>query len=255
MSPQYLIDTRPNVFLTAFLRSGSTHVKETLLRLLPGYRPATTSYSAGAIGNDGYCKVDIQAAQMLLPMPCQVFHQHTPGTSGNVELLKHFKIKPVIQMRNMLDSIVSFRELLAAGQQQNVGIYYPDWFQGMPDLQQLWWCTKVLPTWYFTFYLSWKYADIDKHIIWYDEYFKDQVAGLKGILDHVGLSQLGSAPDDALKMVTEVIDRDVSRLNVGRPGRGREILTPAMLDDIKGQAMAWPEGNELIEQLMVRGYD
>ncbi len=255
MSPQYQTDTRPNIFLTAFFRSGSTHVKETLLRLLPGYRAATTSYSAGPIGNDGYCKVDIQAAQMLLPIPYQVFHQHTPGTSGNVELLKHFKVRPVVQMRNMLDSIVSVNELLAAGQQQNIGIYYPEWFQGMPDTQQLWWCTKVLPTWYFTFYLSWKYADIDKHVIWYDEYYKDQVRGVRGILDHVGLSALGSVPDEGIRMCSEVIDPGLSRFNFGRAGRGREILTKPMIEDIKGQAMAWPEGNELIEQLIVRGYD
>lgn len=255
MKAQYLVDTRPNVFLTSFFRSGSTHVKETLLTLLPGYRSATTTYSAGPIGNDGYNKVDIQAAQILLPMPCQVFHQHTPGTSGNVALLKHYKVRPVVQMRNMLDSIVSLKELFAAGQQQNIGIYYPDWFQGMPESQQLWWCVKVLPTWYFTFYLSWKYADIDKHIIWYDEYYKDQVKGVRGILDHVGLSELGSVPDEGIQMAIDAVSPNLGRFVFGRPGRGREILSKDMIEDIKHQATAWPEGQELIEQLMVRGYD
>lgn len=250
-----LIDTRPNIFLTAFFRSGSTHIKETLLRLLPGYRPATTTISAGPIGDDGYCRVDPIAGQILLPMPCQVFHQHTPGTSGNVAMLKHHQLRPVVQMRNMLDSIVSVRELLATGNPQNIGIYYPGWFKGMPDIQQLWWCVKVLPTWYFTFYLSWKYADIDKHIVWYDEYYKDQPAGLRRIFDHVRLSALGSVSDEALRMASEVVDKGLSRFQFGRPGRGREILSPAMIEDIKGQAMAWPEGNELIEQLIVRGHE
>jgi hypothetical protein len=250
-----LIDTRPNIFLTSFFRSGSTHVKETLLRLLPGYRPATTALSAGPIGNDGYCKVEIFAAQVLLPMPSQIFHQHTPGTSGNVAMLKHYKIRPVVQMRNMLDSIVSVRETLATGIPQHIGIYYPDWFQGMPDIQQLWWCTKNLPNWFFTFYLAWKYADIDKHIIWYDEYYKDQVKGVRGILNHVGLSELGSIPDEGIRMAAEVIDPGMSRFVFGRPGRGREILTKAMIDDIQGQALAWPEGHELIDQLVMRGYD
>ena len=52
------------------------------------------------------------AAQVLFPQGSTIFHQHTPGTSGNVSIMRHYDIRPVVQMRNMLDSIVSVRELL-----------------------------------------------------------------------------------------------------------------------------------------------
>jgi hypothetical protein len=246
------VEARPNIFLTSFFRSGSTHIKETLLRLLPGYHSATTVMSAGSIGNDGYCPINVFAAQILFANPAQIFHQHSPGTSGNLKMLQYHKVKPVIQMRNMLDSLVSARELLATGEPQHLGVYYPEQFPRMSEQDQLWWCVKVLPTWYFTFYLSWKYADIDKLIIWYDEYYKDQVGGVRSILDHVGLR--GDVSDEAIDMASQVMDPGLSRFKFGRPGRGREILSNEMIKDIEEQARRWPERPELIEQLMERGY-
>jgi hypothetical protein len=249
----FLAKNRPNIFLTSFFRSGSTHIKETLLRLLPGYLSASTVLSAGEIGNDGYCQINVFAAQVLFPRGLTIFHQHTPGTSGNVAMLNRYEIRPVVQMRNMLDSIVSVRELLATGENQHIGIYYPKQFSKLSTESQLMWCVEFLPIWYFTFYLSWKYADIDKLFIWYDEYYKDQVKGMRRILDHVGLSSLGSVSDESISMASDVIDPGLSRFKFGRPGRGREILSGDMIDGIKRQAMAWPEGPELIEQLIERG--
>ena len=244
---------RPNIFLTSFFRSGSTHIKESLLRILPGYRGETTVLSAGEIGNDNNGAISPFAAQLLFPKPAQIFHQHTPGTCGNAILLKMYKVRPVIQMRNMLDSMISVVELLRLGQPQHLGIYYPQNFHRWNEFDQLWWAVANLPNWYFTFYLSWKYADVDKLIIWYDEYYKDQVAGLKSIITHSQIE--GTVTDEVLKMASEVIDPKLSRFKFGRPGRGREILNGAMVEDVIDQAKLWKEGRELIDNLVERGYD
>lgn len=169
-------------------------------------------------------------------------------------MLKRYDIRPIVQMRNILDSMISVKELLATGKPQHIGIYYPERFEGLSEEQQLWWVAKAMPQWYYTFYLSWKYADIDKLIIWYDEYYKDQVAGVKSILEHTGLSEMGDTSDRELYRASQVIDPAMSRFKFGRPGRGREIFSKAMIDSIKDDAMAWPEGKELIEQLIERGY-
>ena len=240
---------RPNIFLTAFFRSGSSHVKTTLNGILPTYHQATTVFSAGAIGNDNNCAIDIFASQILLPMPETIFHQHTHGTSGNVAILNRFGIRPVVQMRNMLDSIVSVVELLSLGETQNLGIYYPQDFTDMSHDDQLWWAVKNLPSWYLTFYLSWKYADIPKLIIWYDTYYKNQIAGIRSILEHCGF--LGSVDDGVIDLAANTIQID-SRFKFGLPGRGRQILTAKMVRDIEMQAMSWMEGKELIKELMER---
>lgn len=253
MSETLFSRNRPNIFLTAFFRSGSTHIKETFLRLLPGYRSATTVLSAGSIGDDGYCPVNIFAAQVLFPQGSYVFHQHTPGTCGNVTMLKHYEIRPVVQMRNLLDSLVSVRELLATGEPQHLGIYYPKDFCEWSRDDQFWWMIQVFPTWYFTFYDSWKGADIDTYFLWYDEYYKDQIKGVRNILDHVGLK--GDVTDAVIDMASQVIDPGLSRFKFGRPGRGREEMSPQMIDAITQQALRWPRREEMIADLIWRGYD
>ena len=240
---------RPNIFLTSMFRSGSTHVKVTLMRCLPTYHAATTVLSAGAIGDDNHCAIDIFAAQILLPSPETIFHQHTAGTSGNVALLKNHGIRPVVMMRNMLDSMLSVVELLNTGEPQRLGIYYPSKFHNWDMDDQLWWAVCNLPNWYFTFYLSWKYADIDKHIIWYDEYYKDQVAGVRGILDHVGFK--GNIEDEYIHDAAHTIQGD-SRFKFGLPGRGKKVFKPDYIRNIRDQAAAWPEWKELTEELIER---
>ena len=244
------LENRPNVFLTAFFRSGSTHVKATLLNLLPNYRGVTSVISTGALGNDT-CAINMFAAQLLFPTPESVFHQHTLGTHGNAYILKQYNYKPIVQMRNMLDSMVSVVELLAGGENQNLGIYYPHQFAEMSKDDQLWWAVKNLPNWYFTFYLSWKYCGLDTHTVWYDIYYKDQVAGVRGILNHVGFSDLGDVDDETIRMVSERVTSG-SRFKFGLPGRGRQILTAKMVRDIEMLAMSWMEGKELIKELMER---
>lgn len=245
------VEARPNIFFTSMFRSGSTHVRMTLERILVGYRSATTSINAGSIGDDGYPSINIFAAQLMFNNPRQIFHQHTCGTSGNVAVLKASKMKPVIMMRNMLDSMVSLQELLSEGKPQGIGVYYPHQIAEMSTEEQLWWVVRNLPNFYFTFYLSWKYADLEKLTIWYDEYYKDQVAGIREILAFAGPK--GEISDYHIKMASETLTSE-DRFKFGRPGRGRERMSEEMIEAIKDQAMAWPEGDELVEQLMLRGY-
>lgn len=245
------VEARPNIFLTSMFRSGSTHVRTTLERILPGYRSATTSINAGAIGDDGYPSINIFAAQLMFNNPRQIFHQHTCGTSGNVAVLKASKINPVVMMRNMLDSMVSLQELLSEGKPQGIGIYYPHQIASMSTEAQLWWVVRNLPNFYFTFYLSWKYAEIDKLTIWYDEFYKDQVRGIRDILEFTGPK--GTISDRNISMASEVITSE-DRFKFGRPGRGKEILSKEMIWAIEEQASSWPERDELIRELMWRGY-
>ena len=243
------IQARPNIFITSFFRSGSTHVRTTLERLLPGYRSATTVISAGSIGDDGYPSINIFAAQLMFNNPRQLFHQHTCGTSGNVAVLKATKMKPVVMMRNLLDCIVSLQELLSEGKPQGIGVYYPHQIAEMSTEEQLWWVVRNLPNFFFTFYLSWKYADIEQHVIWYDEFYKDQVAGIRKIFEFTGPE--GTIKDEHIRMASETITSE-DRFKFGRPGRGKERLTKEMIEAIEDQAQAWPEGDELIEKVVWR---
>ncbi len=243
-------DARPNIFHTAMFRSGSTHIKSTMMRLLPEYHVATSSMCAGGLGDDNLQMIDIYAAAVLFRAPETYFHQHTLGTSGNVALLKQYGLNPIVQFRNMLDSMVSLHGILNEGQ-QGLGFYIPSDWDDMSKKRQLWWLVKNISRWYFVFYLSWMEADISTLQIWYDDYYKDQVAGVRRILDHTGLSALGTVTDEAIKKASETIDIH-SRFKFGRPGRGREILSEEMIADITAQALTWTKGPEMVKELILR---
>ena len=243
-------DARPNIFHTAMFRSGSTHIKSTMLRLLPEYHVSTSTMCAGSLGDDNLQMIDIYGAALLFRQPQTYFHQHTLGTSGNVALLKQYGLRPLVQFRNILDSIVSLVELMREGQ-QGLGFYVPSDWADMEEEQQLWWAVKNLPRWYFVYYLSWTEADLQILPLWYDTYYKDQVAGVKRILDHTGLSVLGTVTDASILAAAKVIDVH-SRFKFGRPGRGVEILTGNMIQDIISQALTWTRGPEMVQELIER---
>lgn len=262
MERNLFTEARPNIFLTSFFRSGSSHVKMTLLKILPGYRPATTVFTVGPLGNDA-CNIHLSAAQVLFMIPEQVFHQHTLGTSGNSEILKLFKVKPIVMMRNILDCMASLHELLCHSYSgnaprglydQNIGIYYPPYWADMTEEEQLWWMTYNVPNWFFTFYMSWiNNTQVDVLPVWYDIYYKDQVAGVRRILDHTGISSLGHIKDEDIDFAANNIGVG-SRFVFGLPGRGKEKFTGRMISCIEDQATSWGKkvGKELIKELIER---
>ncbi len=242
---------RPNIFLSAFFRSGSTHIKITLCRLL-GYRPASAVISVGGFGNDSH-QINHNAAQVLFPLAAQVFHHHTLGTCGTQTLLNLYKLKPVIMMRNVLDSMVSLRELLSTGERQHLGIFYPPWWRTMSEEEQFEWLASNVSNWYFVFYSTWNLTpDLDVHHIWYDDFYDDQVKGIRGILDHTEIGRLGHVSDETIK---EFLDpQPGGRLNVGISGRGKEQMPLSAIKIVKQQAMSWGKewGPRMVEQLIER---
>ena len=63
------------------------------------------------------------------------------------------------------------------------------WFATLASLVPLglsiwmWIGYNIIP-WYLSFYASWKNTTLPVIWSWYDEFFKDQVAGMRRILDH-----------------------------------------------------------------------
>ncbi len=245
------IADRPNIYLSAFFRSGSTHVKITLCRLL-GYRPASAVISVGDFGNDSQ-QINHTAAQVLFPLPAQVFHSHTLGTCGTQTLLNLYKLNPVIMTRNILDSMVSLRELISTGERQHLGIFYPPWWRTMSEEEQFEWIASNVSNWYFVFYTTWNLTpNLNVHHIRYDDFYADQVKGIRGILDHIDIGKQGHVLDETIRKFTE--PQVGGRLKFGISGRGRKLVPLSAIKIVKQQAMSWGKewGPRMIEQLIER---
>ena len=223
---------KPNIFLAAFQRTGSTHLAISLCRLL-NYRLASTIHIYGGDDSHG---ISENAARVLFPLPAQVFHQHTQATTGSIVLLDAYGLRPVVMMRSMLDSMVSLRESLNKGPQW-IGIYVPKCWDDMPEEEQYDWLARNASSWYFTFYASWASSRLDRLTLWYDEFYADQPAGIKRVLSHVGLDELGAVTDEAILKCTE--RHADGRFNVGVSGRGRKTIPRSAIDAIYEQANSW----------------
>jgi hypothetical protein len=130
---------------------------------------------------------------------------------------------------------VSLRESLNTGP-QNIGIYVPlDWDEMDEDDQYDWLARNVVP-WFFTFYVSWMDAAVPRLMVWYDEYYKDEVAGVRKILKHTGLDKHGTVTDEAIRLATK--PGDSSRLCFGKSGRGKQLPAHA-IETAHDIAISW----------------
>jgi hypothetical protein len=205
----------------------------------------------GDFGNDSH-QINHTAAQILFPMPAQVFHQHTLGTNGTQTLLELYKMKPVIMTRNILDSMVSLRELISTGARQHLGIYYPPYWRELTQLEQFEWLAYNISNWYFVFYITWHTApNLDVLHIRYDDYYSDQVKGIKDILNHTEINRHGVVTDETIAKFTDPAPG--GRLKVGTSGRG-EMIPESVVQIVINHARSWGKkwSDELIRELLER---
>lgn len=182
--------------------------------------------------------VDVNAANIIFPLGGFVVWQHSRAIGRNVPILKEHGVKPIVLYRSFLDSLVSLEEKTAQRTDKNLratfaAIYIPYWREWTQIERQKWVAYNVLP-WYFSFYISWMEADIDKLFVRYDSFYKDEVAGIEKILDFVD-PFLAPFPTKDIKKA--VAHRDTS-FNVGKSGRGQD-LDGSVIDIAVKQARAW----------------
>jgi len=228
-----------NIFLAAATRSGSTHIKNCFVLL--GWRAATTHICLDEHFNEEHM-VDAKIATALFPMGGFVFQQHTRAIGRNVEILREYGVKPVVTYRNVLDSLVSLKD--STGKDPRKGytflpLHLPDLDQ-MSEDDKLWWLAYNMIPWWYSFYVSWRQADIDKLFIRYDEFYDNQTAGLAQILEFTG----NPIPEDGKLDLVSL--HKGGKFNVGISGRGWD-LPPGIIDLAYSQAKAWGPWREEIE--------
>ena len=109
-----------------------------------------------------------------------VVHQHVRATEPNVALFNRLGIRPVVQVRNLVDVIVSVRDYLCQkGTSFQPSLYATDHFLSLREHEQFDFLITFAAPWYFTFYVSWCDATRDGRIqpLWvkYEELADDWV--------------------------------------------------------------------------------
>jgi hypothetical protein len=239
-----------NIFLAASMRSGSSHLSNTIQRM--GWRKASVYLATDDTYNEEPM-IDHYGANFVLTQDGQVFHYHMRAIGRNVPILKAYEPKVVVMQRNLLDCVVSWREscdidhAAGRGDQYIYAPIYGSQWDTLTDTQKWEWIVYNVVPWYISFYLSWRNADIDYHSIWYEEFFKDQEQGLADMLSAM---EVNKVPRRAL--LAQMCNYQDGKFNVGKVGRG-EDLDQGIKDMIKQQCHAWgKDGKELEEKLICR---
>lgn len=148
----------------------------------------------------------------------QVAQQHVRQSRHTDRMIKKWDIKTIVLVRNIYDALVSLTDHVA----QESSAFPMAWFNeshaAMPFDQRLAAVIELAAPWYFNFYTSW-WCSKPNDIVLYE----DVVAS--GRIAHYLVSWgIASSIEDVVAALA-TIDPAQSRLNVGRPGRGAELMT------------------------------
>jgi len=229
-----------HIFVACFPKSGSTFLVNTLGGLL-NYKFAMFISSYGRNEHDIYEPKLIDHYGLNT-----VTHQHCRLTPANLLLLKKYKIKPVILVRNIYDSIISFQDhILKESQLWPMAHIATDFYDKSSEQQVAFLIDFVLP-WYFDFYVGWYTALNDKTIdgmmITYEDFMRDKIGTIKGVLNFSGIdsANLSNGQIESYLKSTTGEGKDKSRLNQGISGRGLINFSPSQIDKVKRLTSHYP---------------
>jgi hypothetical protein len=226
--------------MAAATRSGSTHIRNCFLRL--GLKSAPLNCAEPGFYNEEHMP-QRDYTELLVPLGGFCFYYHVRAIGRTVPILRDNAIKPVVTCRNVLDTMVSFRDsheqgIERLGREGCQYIWLPkhgpyDWHD-FSDTQKWMWIASNIAPWLFSFYVSWHESGLDCLFVNYAEHYRDEIAGMNRIIDHLGWKD---RPTDAcLASVTSPRD---GRFNLGKTGRGREVLPAEAIELTYTLAKSW----------------
>ena len=226
---------RRHIWVVAAPKSGSTWLGAMLHEVLGWPRvPLLDCYDRREQ------EVDLR---MLLQHPKEdIFtpHQHTRASQPTVNIIRQFRIIPIVLVRNLFDSIVSVHDHLYKETPIVPMAYFDSSFFQFDREKQLSAVVDLWTPWYFNFYVSWYYAEKNGlcNFQWtaYEEIVEDPLRCVKRVLQYAGVSK----PDADIQKAVEATTRQNTRKNVGTKGRGEFTLTEAQKARVRQMAAYYP---------------
>ena len=243
-----VILTGKRIAISCFPKSGSTFIRRSL-SLYTGFPREIIATSA---------EVQEISEQRLKDVysntPSFISQTHIHPTNHNLKMIKKHKMDSVFLYRNVLDCIVSLRDMYVERIQSNNGIwkrpfvsqwgYYDQRFLGLDFEDQLDYMIEGSLSWYLQCYATWnKKIKNDKFactVIKYEDFFADTENNFDVLIQELGLDD--KQKSKSFQLPEKVAGRQGVRFNVGRVGRGRELLTKAQQNRIFDTALRFEKG-------------
>lgn len=215
-----------HVLIASMPKSASTYLNAVLSEAT-GFQ----SYLLNTIGNDTERNIDPTSIPMFL---CRdtISQEHMRATQENLRLLELMRIKPVVLVRNIFDTVISTCDhgipvSGGSGPSAHVPREYVNWSRE----DQLWFIIRMGVPWLLTLTTSWLDAGAKLEPLWitYEDVVRETEATLRRVLDHCEIEVEGDAVCEAIERVEK---KDV-RFNQGVAGRGEAELSASQQDAIR----------------------
>ena len=179
-----------------------------------------------------------------------VARHHTRFTLYLGLQLRMYRVKPILTRRNILDVLVSFDDMMMDGRQPHdprawtfdSPIALPVGYAALESDARYRILGASLGIWLIQFHLSWlrcvRQGLISPLVLSYEEDVLDPERLIPRLTAAFGLDE---AQQGRLRKFAERPDRDSSRLNVGKAGRGRERIPDDVRQSLLGYAAAFAD--------------
>jgi Sulfotransferase domain/Tetratricopeptide repeat len=224
-----------HAFIACMPKSGSTFLKMVLCALT-GWPEAILTYAFLQNEEELYLPFLRKAARNDT-----VTQLHVRATVPNLQMMRAFKIRPIVLVRNLFDVVVSYADFFDTGAKVNT--FFAGRWDGLSRARKLDLVIDNFVPWYNAFYASW--SDVMKHEVLDCRLvrYADMIADKQGTLESLAaFYDLGKSADECAAAIERVDGRkDITRFNKGKAGRGAEELSDAQRDRIRHLAGYYPD--------------
>lgn len=225
-----------HIFITCVMKSGSTFLKNTLVKLT-GFKDMFSVFAS--LQNEHELDLPIIAK---FAGDNTVTQQHARASEANLQLMQAFGIRPVVLVRNVYDSVISLLDFYRSG--FTFSTYFDrDDFLALAEEDQIELIIDNAIPWYFQFVASWQRVERERrlqmHWLTYEELIADKPGTIEQLLAFYGIAAPRSAIEEAIH-VTEA-DNANNRFNKGVAGRGKAGLTPQQKERVTRLARYYPK--------------
>ncbi|MEJ8570250.1 sulfotransferase domain-containing protein [Microbaculum marinum] len=225
---QRMLGPRHRILLACFPKSGSTWLR-TILSELPGIKSAWITESTGR-GEQELSAWRVARASF----GHFVAQHHVRYHDDTQRLVDQFRMKPVVLVRDIFDSVVSLLDHVKHRWPEIPQAFVTPELRSLPDEQVLDFLVDMAVPWYMDFYVSWT-GCADAVRLNYEELNADPVAIVSELLDRLGIA---AARGEVRGAIAAADARD-SLFNRAEIGRGR-MLSEAQRARIVRQASYYP---------------
>lgn len=173
-----------------------------------------------------------------------VTHLHMTATANNQLMISRYKLKLVVQVRNIFDCIISLRDhIIDQARVWPMAIVEEEFLSWKEEDQYDFLIDNFVP-WYIKFYVSWHRVSQKQPVYWvkYEDLMKNKYATISNLLIYHKV-KFESQKLEAILNSSGKLKKGDFRFNVGISGRGIEELNDAQIKRILKFTKYYPSIN------------